>query len=166
MYKEPTTEQKIKLNLGCGEKRILGYINIDLDPQYKPDISCDAGNLSFEKDTVDSILASDILEHFKRNQTKKVLENWYKVLKPGGQLIIKTPNLESIIDAYKTGQIPAEEMERKIYGNQETILNCHYSGFTPEYLKNLLTSIGFKVFKISVHLDGGDWSNMGIRCQK
>lgn len=156
----------IKLNLGCGFKKLPGYTNIDLDPNCNPDVCCDVGSLVYVENTIDSILASDILEHFKRCETKKVLENWYKVLRPSGQLIIKTPNLESIIDAYKTGQIPAEEMERKIYGNQDSPLNCHYAGFTPEYLKNLLASVGFKVYKISVHLDDADWSNMAIRCQK
>lgn len=156
----------LKLNIGCGPDKRHDFINIDINPSWNPDLVCDVKSLPYPPDSVDEILASDILEHFSFRETVNVLENWYKVLKPCGQLIIKTPNIDTIIDSYQVKRIPIEEMVRKLYGNQDSENNVHYAGFNPSFLKTLLVSVGFKVVRIQEILDGGDWSNMAIRCQK
>lgn len=154
------------LNLGCGEKKISSYINIDNRLECNPDIVCDVRRLPYNEETVDRILASDVLEHVGRLEVEAVLREWYRVLKPGGQLIIKTPNVDTIIDAYKTHQISFDEFIRKLYGSQDYDGNYHHMGFCPESIKQLLEKVGFKVFKIEAHMQNGDWSNMAIRCQK
>lgn len=164
--KERSNEKKLMLNLGCGNKKIPRYVNIDTRKSCKPDLRCDASKLPYKENTVDRIIVSDLLEHFGRNETKKVLEHWHYILKLGGILIIKTPNVDTIISFYKTGKIPFEEFIRKMYGGQEYFGNYHYTGFNPENIKQLLTSVGFKIINLTEQMIGGDWSNMAIRCQK
>ena len=31
----------MKLNYGCGNMKLEGFINIDIEPSVKPDITCD-----------------------------------------------------------------------------------------------------------------------------
>jgi len=164
--KKISQEKKLRLNLGCGKTKISNYINIDTRKSCNPDLVCDISKLPYEPNSVERILASDILEHFSRNETKRVLEHWYDIMKPNGLLIIKTPNMDTIIRAYLDGKIPFEEFIRKTFGGQEYFGNHHYTGFNPENIKQFLTSVGFKIIRLEEKLSGGDWSNMAIRCQK
>jgi predicted SAM-dependent methyltransferase len=157
---------KLMLNLGSGSKPISSYINIDSRAECDPDIVCDIRRLPYNEESVDRILASDILEHVGRLEIEAVLKEWYRVLKKGGLLIIKTPNVDTIIEAYQMQRIPFEEFIRKMYGGQEYPGNYHYVGFKPSHLASVLEIIGFKILKIENILGGDDWSNMGIRCQK
>ncbi len=164
--KEKSKQKKIQLNLGCGSKLIPGYINVDSREDCNPDIVCDIRKLPYGENTVDRILVSDALEHVGRLEVKTVLEQWHNILKPNGILIVKTPNIDTIIDFYKAKKIPFDELVRKMYGNQDYKGNYHYVGFNSKSIEQLLTSVGFKIIKIQPHLSGGDWSNMAIRCIK
>jgi len=53
----------------------------------------DGNNLSFADETFDAVFCADVLEHFK--DMDRPLGEIYRVLKPGGKIIINTP-LENI----------------------------------------------------------------------
>ena len=96
--------KEIKLNLGCGDKLLEGYINVDLVEDrsgVKPDVNCDLRNLSvFESDYADEILSVHVVEHFWRWEVEQVLSEWVRVLKPGGKLILECPNLISACEEF------------------------------------------------------------------
>lgn len=82
--------QPLRLNLGCGTKRIIGWVNIDLygDPDLRVDLERD--RLPYPDGSVDEILASHVLEH---------LQDWWslflecaRVLRPGGKLVVRVPD--------------------------------------------------------------------------
>src|SRR5687767_12241110 len=78
-----------KLNLGCGDKILPGYINVDVVESrggFKPDVICDLHRLTpFEDTSVDEILSVHVVEHFWRWEVLDVLREWVRVLKPGGK---------------------------------------------------------------------------------
>lgn len=83
----------MKINLGCGYRKIEGFCNIDNRPEVKPDLVCDVLlGLPFDDDSVDYILANDFLEHIPIGSTVKVIEEIYRVLKPGGAFESLTPS--------------------------------------------------------------------------
>lgn len=88
----------IKLNLGCSNNIKNGYINIDLyhnDPRV---IISDVRNLSFlEDNSVDEIIAHDILEHLPFHESSDILKEWCRVLKIGGIISIQTTNINEHI---------------------------------------------------------------------
>jgi len=81
------------LNLGCGDKILESFINIDL---YNPkaDLEWDLREpLPYEDNKIDIIYAQHIIEHFTRGEWNKVKADWYRVIKPEGILIIECPDV-------------------------------------------------------------------------
>ncbi len=52
------------------------------------------GNAQLAAATFDSIIAAEVIEHLEN--PREVAREWYRLLKPGGQLLLSTPNNESI----------------------------------------------------------------------
>lgn len=158
-----------QLNLGCGEQILKGkWINTDIRNLKGVDIICDAEHLPFKGDTFEKIYCSDILEHVPRNETGKTLLEWYRVLKRGGLLTLKVPNLKTIASNYIRGVIDCAEFSRLIYGNQEDndIANFHKSGFDSVFLKRVLKKVGFKIVKIIENPSYPAQNNMIIKVEK
>ncbi len=93
----------LRLNLGCGKDFREGFINIDKYSNNPSVVFMDIRELEFEDNSVDTILASDILEHFSHREVDTLLSEWARVLRPGGELIIRCPNLKLQIQAYVRG---------------------------------------------------------------
>lgn len=81
-----------KLNLGCGEDKKQGYVNLDWSPRYSPDIVHDLNALPypFEANTFDLVEASHVIEHLDRPFA--VMNELHRILKPGGRARIKVPH--------------------------------------------------------------------------
>lgn len=79
-----------KLNLGCGNKILDDYINVDV-VDYGGNIIHDLNSFPypFEDNTFDEILASHILEHLEN--FNKVITELYRISKPGGIIRVYAP---------------------------------------------------------------------------
>jgi predicted SAM-dependent methyltransferase len=89
------TNDPIKLNLGCGWQLLPGYVNIDNDPRKKPDLLHDVlTGIPYSDNSVDEVRAFDFLEHVATCDVIWLMEEIYRVLKPGGKLISFTPDAE------------------------------------------------------------------------
>jgi SAM-dependent methyltransferase len=148
-------ERTMRLNLGCGDKILPGYVNVDVVEAragMKPDVICDLHDLApFESATADEILSVHVVEHFWRWEVRDVLREWVRVLKPGGRMIVECPNIKSACETFL--QDP-EQFSREDQGGQRTMwvfygdpkwkdpLMIHRWGYTPESLKALLAEVG------------------------
>ncbi len=57
----------MKLHLGCGTKKLPGWINIDSVKDVHPDLAHDLRNpFPYPDFSVEEILAEDLLEHFDK----------------------------------------------------------------------------------------------------
>ncbi len=85
-----------KLNLGCGQAKLSGYINLDYNEALSPDIVCNVlDGLPFDDNSFDEVLANDFLEHIPAGQpVVNLIEEIYRILKPNGLFISSTPNAE------------------------------------------------------------------------
>lgn len=87
----------IKLNLGCGYKKMDGYVNVDDDPKVEPDLMLNLNDakLPYEDHSVDEVVAYHILEHIGEPFIP-LMKEIYRVLKPNGEFQIKFPHHRGI----------------------------------------------------------------------
>jgi len=156
-------KNEMKLNLGCGNMRIPGFINIDIRKLEGVDYVTSIDKLDVFKDrSIDLIYASHVLEHVPRSQTEPALHEWYRVLKKGGVLRIAVPDFEAIIKVYLKNE-NLDELMGTLYGRQDYEYNFHYRIFDFKTSEGILKKIGFKQvkrydFKETIHDDYPDYS--------
>lgn len=80
------------LNLGCGEHKKEGYVNLDWQPLVKPDVLHDLNQFPypFPDHAFDLIEAVHIIEHLDR--PFRAMRELHRILKPGGTLHMKVPH--------------------------------------------------------------------------
>jgi hypothetical protein len=86
----------VKLNLGCGNDKKPGYLNVDF--RGSPDLVCDLGKFPwpFADESADEILMLDFLEHFSWRKTEMIIGEAWRVLRPGGHVDIQVPDLKQL----------------------------------------------------------------------
>lgn len=84
--------QLMKLNIGCGNKKLEGYINIDKQPSADVCLDLEGAILPYGNNSIDIILASHVFEHIQN--LIPLVNECHRVLKPGGVLNIAVPNVE------------------------------------------------------------------------
>lgn len=97
----------MKLHLGCGKRYLPGFVHIDIADFPHIDYKAEVNLLPFIEDqTVDEIYSSHTFEYFDRLEAPQVLNEWQRVLKPGGRLYLTVPDFDSLIQIYgKSGEL-------------------------------------------------------------
>ncbi len=91
----------LRLHLGCGTNKLEGWINIDSVKGFNPDVVHDISRpLPYDDQTVDEVLAEDLLEHFDKYLRYVVFGDWARVLKIGGLITVQVPNFKKILYRY------------------------------------------------------------------
>ncbi len=136
-HRSPTT----KLHLGCGDVHLEGYVNIDFRRTRAVDYVCNIGCLPYHDCTVELIETYHTIEHFPRQDLPKALREWYRVLKPGGKLVIECPDFDRIVERYL---VEGDETALDgIFGLQRYEGDTHYFGYNAARLTRLLKESGF-----------------------
>ncbi len=142
---------KLTLNVGCGERTFTEYpdghkcINYDeREDLTNVDVIGDVRTLDFPDNNFHYILASDIIEHFPISETENILKEWSRVLKVGGIIEFRMPNLRAICKKYVDGIIKAKLCSWLLYGGQDYRGNYHFTGFDREWFKSIIEPLGFK----------------------
>jgi len=136
--------ERKRLNLGCGDKKRKGCINIDIRGEVNPDVVCDCRDLSaFAANSVEEIIADDILEHFNWFNVRKILQEWIRVLQPGGFLIVKTPDIDKIFrDKEKLVKMKGGDITSRfsalLFGKQDYPENAHKVCFDKKFFLEFL----------------------------
>lgn len=133
----------MKLHLGCGKRYIPGYVHIDAIDYPHIDHVSSIDNLSFiQTSTVEVIYTCHVLEHFKRREIPRVLEEWHRVLMPGGTLRISVPDFDALTRVYSaTGDLGL--VIGPLFGRQDYLYNIHYNVFDERSLRDALLTTGF-----------------------
>jgi len=164
----------IKLNIGCGNVPLKGYIN--LDKYYFPGSQAplndnllaitwneanpdsiwgygDAVKLEIPTDSFDEVLMVHVIEHLSMEDGNLAIKEAHRVCKPGGFVEIETPDL------IRACQLMQEVHVTPLGNNQpwHRVMGCiygttgidgegqfHLCGYTKEYLRFKLEERGFK----------------------
>ena len=136
----------LRLHLGCGGNHIDGYVNIDWRKTAATDLVCDIRKLPYPNNSVEVIETYHVIEHLQIHDLPKVLKEWYKVIVPGGKLIIECPDFDENVRDYLKGNNPDIQL-LYIFGRQRFPGDIHYFGYNFERLKDMLEKCGFTDIK-------------------
>ena len=80
------------LNIGCGQKRVVGAINLDMNPARWAwvNVTADAHVLPFPDGVFDSVVSSHVIEHL--HSPVAALREMARVLHPGGTMAHVIPD--------------------------------------------------------------------------
>lgn len=148
----------MKVHLGCGTNIKPGYINCDVMPGSGVDKVFAVHRLPFETDSANEIIAEHLIEHLTFYEFNQMCAECFRVLAPGGKLVLECPDLLEICREF----LEASDFQRfesnkghwpliaQIYGHQrgrseeEIRSQTHKSGYTFPRLQSVLTGVGFK----------------------
>jgi len=85
-----------KLNLGCGQNIIAGWLNVDIQAMPRATKLDIARSWPFNQNTFDAILCEHSIEHVSKGAGIELLASSFHVLRPGAYLRVITPDLEWI----------------------------------------------------------------------
>ena len=135
----------VRANLGCGEKLLPDYLNVDLRALPGVDVVADVHRLPFEAGSLDEIASSHLVEHFREHHARtRLLPYWKSLLRPDGRLRIVCPNWAVMLKRVRDGQMTLQEFKLVTFGWQDYEGDDHFAMFTPETLRDLLVDVGFR----------------------
>lgn len=108
----PISLETIKLNVGCHDIQLNGFINLDLNPAMNPDRVLDCTKLPEHYSNVDFIYCGHFLEHFPIEKSKQIVRDFHTILRPYGVCVTVVPD-------YMKVPINVDEAERIILGAGE-----------------------------------------------
>lgn len=143
----------MKLHLGCGQRYLQGYTNIDFPPsehsvqtQSVADRHADLTTLRFARGEVDEVRLHHVFEHFRRPQATSLVAGWNSWMRLGGTLHIEVPDLGKAARVFCNpfaSQRARCVAERHLFGSHEAGWAAHYEGYDAGILIALLSAMGF-----------------------
>jgi predicted SAM-dependent methyltransferase len=141
---DPKNNERVMLHLGCGPIDVPGYINVDIKSFPHVHYVHDVFPLEiFESNKFELVYASHILEHFSIPEVPSVLQEWHRILKPGGILRLGVPDFPTIIEIYQNTK-DIKEIQGPLMGGQTDIFNFHKSVYDKQFISLMLHNTGFR----------------------
>lgn len=148
----------MKLHLGCGQRYLDGYINIDyplsehsVQKNSVADINADILALRYPASVVAEVRLHHVFEHFTRPVACALVAAWNSWLQPNGLIHIEVPDFHRTARAITSSLTSLKSKavaERHLFGSHEAHWAAHYEGYTPALLKKLVSTFGFAIQKI------------------
>ncbi len=177
-------QTKKVLHVGCGQKRDDALpkifrgsewqeIRLDIDPSVKPDIVSDIMDMKPVADnSVEAVFSSHNIEHVYAFQVQTVLGEFYRVIRPGGMVVITCPDLQAVAFHVAQGKLdgplyqsPAGAISPQdiFYGHGASLKKGHHymahkCGFTAESLGRRLLAAGFREVIVERDNDFNLWA--------
>lgn len=90
----------MKLNVGCGQYPLPGWLNLDAGDGLPVDVRAIVPELPFRTGSVDEVYAGHLVEHLTPAEARAFLGECRRVLVPGGHLGIVVPDTFEIMRRY------------------------------------------------------------------
>lgn len=141
------------------------YVIADLNPHRYQELNdgkiqiqqIDATKIDFPAESFDVIFFSHILEHIEKYQN--ALNELYRVLKPGGKIILQTPYSKLLQSNFSDLNISSEDQRLYFYGLQD-----HVRVFSESELLKSIENTGFmsEIKRISDYFTADEISSYGL----
>ncbi len=116
--------EKLGINCGSGQRRFttvpgeVRWINVDKITRegHEPDLICDGAHIPRADGSVDYFVLHHVLEHFGCGAAQDLIDEAFRVLKPGGSLLVFTPDMRMLADRWLQGKIDTQLYMTNVYG--------------------------------------------------
>jgi len=149
----------MKLHLGCGQRYLEGYVNIDFPISFHTaqtesvaDLHADISTLRYPAQSVSEVRLHHVFEHFPRPVACGLLACWFSWLRPGGVLRVEVPDFFRTAGAMLnplTSYRRKAVAERHLFGSHEAPWAVHCEGYTTAMLKAMLAEFGFHAVTVN-----------------
>lgn len=166
------------LNCGSGQRpfdREQGWINIDIEKRWEPDVVADWNKLDmFEDNSMDYVVSHHSLEHVGCGEGDGFIREAHRVLKPEGSLLIFVPDMKALAQRWLMRQISTQIYMTNVYGAyMGHAADRHAWGYDGESLWMYLKKFEFKDVKTfnwrtipGADIAGRDWWILGMEAVK
>lgn len=105
------------LNCGSGQRPFQKpWINIDAQERWTPDLVCDCSKLPYDAGSCSLIVLHHVLEHFGCGEGQGLVAEAYRLLEPGGSLLVFVPDLRALAQKWLMGAISTQIYVTNLYG--------------------------------------------------
>jgi hypothetical protein len=146
----------MRLNLGSGQWKLPGYVNVDRSPESRPDQVVDLEELPwpFADGCAEEVLMSHVLEHLGEQNSvyMGILRELYRICRPGAlvKIVVPHPRHDTfLIDPTHVRAILPESM---MMLSKQRNLECQQKGISDTPL-GLYLDVDFEVVEVSQALD-------------
>lgn len=156
-----------RINIGCGETKLSGFINIDIEKRVNPDLVWDVTKreLPIRPNSILQINCIHNLEHIKFEKWETVLQEFYRVLQFNGKLILAYPEFEICTKFFLSNYKNQKDFWRQtLYGRQLYRGDYHIVPMVTKDIIKILGDIGFDNFKYKPEVE--QEFNTFLVCQK
>lgn len=116
-----------KLNLGCGNLRKDGWVNLDIRDLPGVDIVRDVlRGLPFENESFDFIYSNNFLEHIPQEDTIWLMNEMWRVMKFGGTMQHIVPRAGTVSDFQDPTHVSHWNPTTILYFTKGNTLNDYY----------------------------------------
>lgn len=169
VYRIPADGRKVVLHVGCGSVEEQGLheryrspewreVRLDVDPDVEPDVVASITDMSpVPERSVDAVYSHHNIEHIFAHEVPLAMSEFFRVLRPGGEVMLATPDLQLVARTIASGRLedtlyrsPAGSITALdvVYGLRSDILTgreymAHRTGYTRGTLARKLGQAGF-----------------------
>ena len=181
------SQLKMKLlNVGGNDRNIrlpeefeeFEHLLLDIDPAVNPDVLCDAREMTSKLggNQFDVVYCSHNLEHYYEHDVNKVLTSFWHVLKDGGMLVARVPDMGAVMRAAVAQDLDIDDVLYQADAGSIRVLDvmygwsaqiersgveffAHKTGFTVKSLVAKVQKAGFvDVYMASNNLEIWVWA--------
>tara|TARA_Y100000034_G_scaffold110233_1_gene142206 strand:- start:105 stop:779 length:675 start_codon:yes stop_codon:yes gene_type:complete len=164
LFRKKKLSQKLKefdkLNIGCGQDLIPGWLNIGLFTHKKypyglifKKLGSDllkfnlSRKIPIKRNSISYIYASHFIEHLSPQDGIKFINSSYNYLKKGGIIRLTFPDLELWIKNYQKNNLSFFKRYNSFYSNNNKTKGGHKWTYDFESISYLLKKAGFSQIK-------------------
>lgn len=132
-----------KVEIGTGENPVQPLDEwIHTDPHMKTsspsnhiEILCYSYNTPFDDNSVSILTMVGVWEHFRYDECKVSLDEWYRILQPFGTILFNFPPVDHALKLFFNNRVDFPWVSRAVYGHQRYKGDEHKSGWTYDYIQ-------------------------------
>jgi ubiquinone/menaquinone biosynthesis C-methylase UbiE len=115
---KPDLSRYTGINAGSGQRPFTGgFVNLDIQDKYGPDLVADFNDLSmFADNSMEYVVNHHGVEHAGCGESDAFFKEAYRVLKPGGSLIVCVPDMRALCQRWISHQMDTQLFMTNVYG--------------------------------------------------